>query len=386
MKFKIDKKQLEAAFASLIRLAAHSSVEVIQATLQKNILRLTATDLMATLCLDVLCESEDSGEFLILGPRFWPVLKELPEGEMTVTIGQNSVNVDWEKGNCQFPVSGDEKFPPLPRIGADSEMPIHTLNLTRDDIFSIVSGVLPATADKEAEMRPVLGGAFFDADGEAVTVVGTDGQMLLTRGVPVRVPQEEPFSFLVPKATIALLALVLPEDSDTVSLHCDGKVFQCAGEGYRLTSLCIESKFPAYRTIMPNGEGGRLTVDRKQLHAAVRRVAAMTAAKDEKDTVVFSLHGGITPELELEAQNLLDFSSVRERMECGWDGEDIRIGFKVQRLLAMISCTEAERLTFVISGDKKPVLVLPEGDEDARGVMMPVPFREFVEIPKRGRK
>lgn len=388
MKFTIDKKVFETAFAALIRLAANSSVNVVQAVLCKNVLRLSATDMRNTLRLDAAVSSEDEGEFLINAPYFWPVVKELPEGNITFSIQENTILIDWENGCCQFPVAIYSSFPPLPRIGADPERPIRTVILGRKDVLEIVAGVIPATADKEAELRPVLGGLYFDVDGGDVTIVGTDGQLLLTRDAAVRSPQEEPFSFIVPKAAVVTLAAVIPASEETVSFHSDGRIFTCSGEGFRLVSLCIDSKYPAYRSIMPTGEGGHLTVDRKELLSAVRRVAALTSVKDEKDTAAFELTGGEEPKLEIQGQNVIDFSSVKEVVSCEWDGGDIRFGFKVQRLLAMLGSTDSAKVMLVVTEPNRPVLFQPEGDEAAKGLLMPAPVREIIEVgqKKRGKK
>lgn len=385
MRFKIEKKDFNAAFTTLMKLAGHSTVRVVEAALKKNVLRLSATDAKNTLRLDVLCESEDEGTLLLDGPRFWPVLKELPEGPVTVTVGDVAVNVDWDRGNCQFPVSVYDEFPPLPKIGASPDTPIRTLILDRGVIDDVVAGVIPATAD-ENDFQPILGCVYFDIEGQNVTVVGTDAQMLLTREASVRGLDDEKFSFLVPKSAIAALALAMPADADTVTIHCDGKILSCSGEGFRLVSLCVDKAYPAYRTVMTTGGGGRLTVGRKDLISAVRRVAALTSARDEKDTVSLSLTGGIGATAEVQAQNLADFSSVKEMLQCEWDGEAMTIGFKVQRLLAILGSTAAERVTFQITAPDQRVMFLPEGDEDAKGMIMPAPVRAFVEPPKRKKK
>ena len=58
----------------------------------------------------------------------------------------------------------------------------------------------------------------------------------------------------------------------------------------------------------------------------------------------------------------------------------------MQRLLAMLCSTEAERVTLVITDPARPVLFLPENAESSSGVLMPVPVREFVETTARVRK
>ncbi len=387
MRFTIDKKTFESLFAPLWRLAAHSTMGLVKVELGEGggSLRMTATDMMNTLRLEAGCEGEGKGEALVDARRFFPVLKELPEGPVTVTVGGSSLVIDWdcERGSCQFPVSPYDTFPPTPELGREAGSAIRRVAMSREDLQRIVQGVIPATDDKDMAYRPVLGGLYFDVDGGTLTVVGTDGQMLLARDVAMRTDGGEKYGFLIPKAAVATLEGVIPDDAGDVDLYCDGKAFMCGGDGYRLVTRCIEQRFPAYRSVIPDGEGGgRLTVDRLELMSAIRRVAAMTRSEPDKDTAVFDIRGGVTPTLTLMAQSLTDFSTVREAVECEWDGGDMRVGFRVQRLTTLLGSTKAARVTLSLTRPDRAVLFLPEDDEAARGMIMPAPVKEFVDLEK----
>lgn len=382
MRFTIDKAALSAAMDALVRVAAHSSVPNMEFEVRKDSLRITATDMMNTLRLEVPCTGEGEGGFLLDGPMMAPAVRELPDGMLAVTVGDTSLVFDWERGSCQMPVLAGETMPPVPKVGTRADRPVRNLVLRRSDLRDIVAGIVPATADKEADLRPVLGGVFFDVTADGVTAVGTDGQMLMTRRIDAPAA-EAPYGFLVPKMALVLLDRTADGDAEDVTLHCDGVAMSCVGERYRLASLCIDQPFPAYRSIIPAGDGGRLTADRKDLLGALRRVAALTSAKDEKDTAVFDIRNGA---VRLEAQNLLDLATITEMLPCEWSGDDIRFGFRIRRLLTMLSSTGAEKVSFVVTAADRPVLFLPEGDAAARGVIMPVPVRAFVEPEKTKRK
>lgn len=385
MKFKIQKKDIENAALLLYSLANASSFRLIQGVLSKGILRLSATDMRNMLRLTLACESEGEGEFLIESGWFCPIFKELPDGEITVSVVASSMVLDWPNGTCQMPVESLMKMPPVPKIGKDASLPIRSIKLMRDDLEMILRSVAPAT-DEKNDLRPVLGGLFFDADKDGITVAGTDGQILLTRSMETPGEITEAFSFLVPKSSVVTIAKAMPKETEEVTLSCDGKVFTCSGDGFQVTSLCIEKTFPAYRTVMSKGLSGHLSVDRKDLLAAVRRAAVLTGSKEDKDTAVLEVQGGDDQMVSVRAQNLLSMSSVTETIPCRWDGEGMRLGFYVKRLVTALSSTSAERVTLVIDAPERPVTIIGEGDEGARGVLMPVPVKDFVEPKKNTKK
>lgn len=387
MEFKIDKKALETVFALLMKVTDHSREKKMKAELAGGKLRLSATDMTNTLQIRVSCVSEDEGSFFLDAPRFWLMLKELPDGPVTITLNPPTLEMDWELGKCRFALENYEDFPPLPALNTDPEKPIHTMELDSSIISAIKASVAPATSDVIDDIRPIFNGLFFNVGDERVTVVGTDGQMLLTYTGTVTLPQDEKYSFLIPKATIDILSAICSsaKEQEKVTIQTDGKTFICSGDGYQLNSLCINQAYPAYQTIMAV-TGNTLRIPREDLLETVRRTAALTSAQEEKDTVVFSITGGLSPTIKIEAQNVLDFATVQETFPCEWDGEDIRIGFKIRRLLKILKCTNAERVTLSISAANKPVIFAPENDDQIKGMIMPAPVKEFIEPPKRGKK
>lgn len=374
MNFTIDKNALERALTLTGRLAGASQVTAARVRVQDGLMTVTATNLAIEITAKAPVAQEnaqDSAEFFIdPASMLLGVVHELPEGEIRVSVGSISLNIDWPAGACSFPVTGDMAFPVGLRLGTDPEKPIRHITVPREALLKAFGGAIPFL--EEDDFLPVVGSVLFDVNGKGgVTIVGTDRQVLVTYEMPVGSGPEEAFKFMVPKSAAKLLCNLVTKDIENVVIHCDGNVASVSTSEHDMAVRCPEPKYPAYRTVFSASEGSyMLDLKRVDITRTVRRVGALSGLKDAKDVLVLDLTEG-ADEMDVSAWSLIGGTSVRETVPCKWNGPDMRIAFNIRKLLELLNGAEGETVTLCIAAPNKGVIVVPDDSGTARAMIMP---------------
>lgn len=142
---------------------------------------------------------------------------------------------------------------------------------------------------------------------EYLAVVASDGHKLV-RNQYLTVKSETLASFIMPKKPATLLKNVLSKDGGDVVIRFDGRAAEVNyGDGVLYCRL-IEGHYPNYNAVIPSDNPNLLTIDRKILLSAVRRM--LPFASDTSELIRFHLENG---KLELSAQDIDFATNAKER-------------------------------------------------------------------------
>ena len=386
MKFTIDKKELEEAMRLPAQLAKGSQETKLRITIDKGKMLVTATNLAIDLTsrTDVRQDEEYadcSCLFYVESAWIKDLVEELPEGDIDVVVGSVSLNLDWPGGGATFPAFGeDSPFPTGLRIGQDPASPIRHVGVPRDVAMRAFGAALPFL-DNDQYRAPVFWNVLFDVnENGGVTIVGTDGRVLVSYDMPGE-GAGEAFRFLIPKTGVALLRGIADKDADSILLHCDGKIATASTPRYDIAIRCSEPKYPAYRSLFTGGGGNyMLRLDRRAAMQSVRRGAALAGAPDGAVAMTLSEGSG---ELALRVQNAQTKAVSRETLPCGWNGPDMEVAFNAEHLTNLLHGMDTDGVVLGISAPDKAVLLFPQEDGPAKGMIMPVPVPPEIKEPAR---
>jgi DNA polymerase-3 subunit beta len=180
---------------------------------------------------------------------------------------------------------------------------------------------------------------------------------------------------LVPARTLADTAKALtsgPEVTLALSTGTTGEgMIGFEGGGRRTTSRLLEGEFPKYRSLLPNESSSFAEVSTAPFVEAVKRVA-LVAARNAPVRLAFSAEGVV---LEAGGQ---DDAQASERLECGWEGEEMAIAFNPQYLLDGLGAVDSDTTTLAFTAPTRPAVLTGkrhadgEGVADYRYLLMPV--------------
>lgn len=310
----------------------------------------------------------ESGRVLVPGRLLADIARSLPAQPVELRVEGPRVVLTCGAARFTLPTLPVEDYPSLP------SMPT-TAGRLESDVFGAAVAQVALAAGKD-DTLPVLTGVRVEIEGDQVTLAATDRYRLAVRTLTWK-PEQPGMSAtaLVPARTLADTAKALTSGPEvTLALATGGAgegMIGFEGGGRRTTSRLLEGEFPKYRSLLPSESTSVAEVETASFTEAVKRVA-LVAARNAPVRLAFSADGVV---LEAGGQ---DDAQASERLECGWQGEDMSIAFNPQYLLDGLGAVGSDTTTLSFTASTRPAVLTgkPHGDSgdgaDYRYLLMPV--------------
>jgi len=334
--------------------------------LEDSTLRVTATDLETTMVMSMeTTMADEPGRITIQAKLLLEFLKYLPDAPLTFTIDESNLGVEILSSEGKYKLSGHnaDDYPQLPELSETTSVELPSALLA-----SGISKTVFATGNDE--LRPVMGGVFFELTPDYLTFVATDAHKLVRyRRFDAQVGLSA--SFIVPRKPLNVLKNLLANDEFPVTVEYNITNASFSFQGVKLYSRLIEGKYPAYEAVIPKDNKNKLIVDRHLFINSVKRLSPF--ANQSTHQVRLRISG---QELLMNAEDI-DYSNEGiERLNCTFEGEDMEIGFNSKFLLDMVSNLETDEICFELSGPTRAGIILPvtgeNKDESILMLVMPV--------------
>lgn len=335
-------------------------------SLEGKVLTMTASDIETTLITSMEVENPDgAGKVAVASRLLLDTLKEFADQPLTFSINDTNLAmvITSANGSYNFIGQNGDEYPRLPQLQDDT----HTLSLNVSQLSAGVSKTLFCTADDE--LRPVMNGVFFDISKEGITLVATDAHKLVrykTNYISATIAdEEEKLSFILPKKPATMLKNILPRESGEVEVKFDSKNAYFKLSNYTMICRQVEGRFPNYNGVIPKSNIYKIIVDRIALLNALKRVS------------VFSNQASNLIKLDFKANNVnisaqdIDFSiSAEETINCSFEGDPIKIGFKSSFLIEILSNINSTEVNLELSDPSRAGLILPFQNEENEDILM----------------
>ena len=365
MRFSISSSVLSSRLATLAKVVnSKNSLPILDSFLfevHNNQLSVTASDseniMRTTIALDY-CEGE--GNFAVNNHTILDAVKELPEQPLTIDINYDEwkMYVTYQNGGYNFPVQNADEFPKAQPVADGATSIVIDAGLLTDNLNRSIF----ATA--QDELRPVMNGIYFDLTADALAIVASDGHKLV-RNKNYTISSDAPAAFIMPKKPANILRNVLAKDDSDVTIKFDDRSAEIIYSEGVLTCRLIEGRFPNYNSVIPQDNPNMVTVDRKALLGALRRV--LPFASDSSQLIRFHVDGDT---LELSAEDI-DFStSAKESVACEYSGQSMSIGFKGSSMVEILNNLEGEKIVIELADPSRAGVIVPEVQPENEEVLM----------------
>jgi DNA polymerase-3 subunit beta len=309
------------------------------------------------------------GGVTISARKLFEIIKELPQGDIELTAGDNNWTTI-QAGKSQFKIVGlpSADYPALPAIEREGLTP-----LSGDGLLELIRKTLFAAGDNDA--RYILNGllvTLVTTDKKTtLRLVGTDGHRLAVAEQEVGkagnkgVPQE--IKAIIPKKAAHEMRRLLEEGGDTEPLIGFAKnmmIFRKSG--LLLTSRLMEGNYPNYQQVIPKEGGRRLTVNRLELESALRRVSVLS--KDKASAVKVSFEPG---KMTLFSSSP-DYGEATEELPARYEGEAHSSGFNARYLLDVFGVMDGEHVSLQMETPLSPCLIQESESPGFKCVVMPI--------------
>ena len=307
-----------------------------------------------------LNESDTEGSFAIPNRTILDAMKELPDQPLTFDVDTLSLTIKvlYQNGIYKFAAQRADEYPctqPMPGNATVVTIDATVLN-------NCISRSLFATA--QDELRPVMNGIYFDLTADGLAIVASDGHKLV-RNKNFTIKSDTPASFILPKKPATLLKNILSKDGGDVIIKFDDRNAEIQYAGGILSCRLIEGRYPNYNSVIPQNNPNLLTIDRRALLGALRRV--LPFASESSQLVRFHLEAG---KVELTSEDVDFATSAKESITCDYTSQAMNIGFKGSSLSEILTNLDSEEVTVQLADPSRAGVIVPTTQPENEDILM----------------
>ncbi len=370
MKISVEKDELQKRLSNIqgvvernnsMRILNHFLLDV-----SKEGSYTIATDLETAFQEPISVEVVEEGKICIPAKKLFEIVKEM-EGQ----IALESEDPQWLKvrsGKSLFRLAclSSDNYPACPSIEGAEEMEIEAPMLLQMIDRSLY------TAGSSHDHKYFLNGLLFHmkTDGTYI-VVGTDGFRLAMQTKQTGLSFKEERKVMLSKKSVSELRRLLSgktiEESPTVSMTI-GKnhVLFNIGKAKFLTKL-IEGAYPNYEAVIPTNNTKILTAARGTLMKSLKRASIMS--KEGISTVKVNIENG---KAVVSANS--DLGEATDEIAVDYAGDQMTIAFNARYILDALNVITSENVLIKLNEPLSPILLMEDGREDYKCVVMPMRF------------
>ncbi len=365
MKFTVSSTALSSRLQTLARVInSKNSLPILDSFLfevNNQQLTITASDsenvMRSTLQLD---EVDGEGNFAVPNRTLLDAMKELPEQPLTFEVNTENLTIKiiYQNGLYNFTAQNGDEYPRSQQIPDNATVISINSTVLNDNL----TRSLFATA--QDELRPVMNGIYFDLTADGLAVVASDGHKLV-RNKNFNIKSETPAAFILPKKPATLLKNVLGKEQEEVVIKFDDRTAEISFAEGVLTCRLIEGRYPNYNSVIPQGNPNQLTIDRRSLIGALKRV--LPFASESSQLVRFHLDAG---RLELSSEDIDFATSAKEVVNCEYAGQAMNIGFKGSSLSEILNNLQGDEVIIELADPSRAGIILPAVQPENEDVLM----------------
>lgn len=375
MKFVVSSTDLLSHLQAISRVInSKNSLPILDNFLlqiEGNTLTMTASDIETTLITSMTVDNvEGNGKVAVVSRLLLDTLREFADQPLTFTINESNLAmvITSANGSYNFIGQNGDEYPRLPQLQDEARV----LTLPVSSLASGITKTLFCTADDE--LRPVMNGVYFDIEKENITFVATDAHKLVRLKTPLTSitlgEEEDKVSFILPKKPATMLKNILPKESGEVEVKFDSKNAYFKLSNYTMICRQVEGRFPNYNGVIPKQNLYKIIIDRVTLLNALKRVSVFS--NQASNLIKLDFHDNM---IHISAQDI-DFSiSAEETINCQFEGDPIKIGFKSSFLIEILNNINSSDVVLEITDPSRAGLMLPfenEKEEDLLMLLMPM--------------
>lgn len=329
-----------------------------------NTLTLTASDLETTFATKIDVESETNSIIALPARLLLDTLKTFPEQPLTfLKTEKNTVEISANNGKYAVAYVEGEEFPKAAQVSDAKKT-----HISGSTLYTAINSTLFASGNDD--LRPVMSGVFFQFSSESLTFVATDAHKLV-KYTRTDLSVEETAEFIMPKKPLQLLRGILQGMEEDITIEYNDTNAHFRFGDSTLTCRLIDGKYPNYEAVIPKENPNQMQVNRNSFLNSVRRVSIFS----NKTTYQIRLKiAGAA--LQISAEDFDYSNSAEERLDCDYQGDDIKIGFNSRFLIEMLNGLECDEVKLSMSLPNRAGLLTPldhtEEGEEITMLVMPV--------------
>lgn len=331
---------------------------------EKDQLKVFATDLEVSLTDQIPAEVQQVGRVAVSAKNLFEIIKELPEGLITLEKKENNwLRITQKKSVFNLVGMSPEEYPVFPTFKTD-----HFIEIDSDVLSEMIEKTLYSVSTDETRYH--LNGVYFESGKEngALRMVATDGHRLSM--VDRKATGSDQLGLgsgvIVPRKGLNEIKKLLDTTENSVEVAIEGSQLIIRSEATLLLIRLIEGKYPNYTQLVPKNLKETLRAPKETLLSSLKRVSLLSNSKSKG--VTLSLSSG---RMEI-ASNNPELGDAKEEIEVDYKGKDIKIGFNAKYILDVLGAIKEDIVEIDFNDHLSPGVVRPDKDPSYTCVVMPM--------------
>ena len=312
-------------------------------------------------CFIPLTNASGQGAFCVSNKLILNAVKELAEQPLTFEVDDNSngIKIVYQNGSYSIMGQSADEYPNMQQISDGyTETQISASALANN-----IQRTLFATANDE--LRMVMNGIYFDLKEDCLNLVASDGHKMV-RNMLFECKASVPASFILPKKPAGLLRSVLSTDDETpVTIKFNNNNAEITFPDGLLSCRLIEGRYPNYASVIPTDNPNIVTVDRKTLISALRRVLPFASESTQLIKLRLEMNS-----LQLNAEDIDFATSAYEDVICEYGGVPMSIGFKGSALTEILNNLSSDDVVIELADPSRAGVIRPSEQPENEDVLM----------------
>lgn len=315
----------------------------------KGKLEITSTDLDQSMRICSEVKGDEVFDITVNARKIFEIIRELPEGEVKVTVNENILILETEKEFiCKIAGADSRDFPGFPEISSGAKFEINPALLK-----ILISKSAFAVAKDES--RACLCGVLWEIHPSRTGMVATDGHRLGSCFIKEKFSLKESVNCIVsPKSFLHLIKILDEKRNEKICVTVNEKYIVFSTNSFTLCSKLIEGPYPDYKKVIPSNNPKDATIERMLLVNAVKRASVLSNQKTHLVKFVFSENL-----LEIDVINKEIGGEAKEKIKIDCKVDTHSIGFNAQYLMEILDILKTEKIKIMMNTQISACLICP---------------------------
>ena len=364
MKFYCSRTDLNKALNNVshsVPVRTTSSIlEGVFVDVERDRIRLTATDTNMTTEVVIGADSEGSCSFVAPFRLFSAIISKLPEDEMMMDYDASKSKVIIRCAGSTSEIicfSGDE----YPKIKLPEGE--HVIYLSKEDVKKLIKKT--AFSASTDEYNKVLTGVLLEIKEGSMKMVGVDPYRIATYKIDIE--NDEDVSVIIPAKLISSAAkFIEDEGEDRMSFEVSDNKVIMKFDNNKVIINTLSGKFIDYGRII-NKEGNiNVRLKRDDLLRSTERASILSSLQNN-NLIRFSIRNDL-----IYITSLNEEGNIEEKVEIINEGDDLDIGMNSKYLRDALSVIEDEEIMINFRDSVSAVIIKPLRGDRYRYLVLPI--------------
>ncbi|MBN1291873.1 MAG: DNA polymerase III subunit beta [Candidatus Latescibacteria bacterium] len=316
-------------------------------------LSISGTDMDISITTTLECEVEGEITVTVDAKRFLNIIRELPEGNITIEIEDDRVMVNFVHGESSIMGITSADYPAL-RHSVDGL----TISVSGDDFIEMVDRTSFSVAVDRT--RLALTGVYWKVSSDDVTMVATDGHRLSLYRKKITFDEGQEAESIVPPKALNQASKIVSSGISLVKVIFGEGVILFDFGNTTIFSKLIEGPYPNFWQVIPANNSKKVYVSTEDFAAAVRRVSVLSNAITHQ--IQFNISSGT---IELMTKNADIGGEAKETVAAKYNGDSVQVGYNASFLGEILRKIDTDEVILELENPTTACIIRPVNSEES---------------------